>query len=172
MPPPCLPPPAPPATHARSPQPNTQTLPRPPASIPSCWVLARGSLAGRGSPGSRAGSQRCPLSQVGIQVSYEDLRSGKHRSICKAYATFVAQGPSGSKVSGPWLGWVWPSTTASWLSTHRRVGGPLPAPSVGCTAGCWALGPARGTLLQGGQGWLLSIGAHLRDSPCPRPLRR
>ncbi|XP_075280552.1 acyl-coenzyme A thioesterase 11 isoform X1 [Opisthocomus hoazin] len=36
--------------------------------------------------------------EVGIQVSYEDLRSGKHRSICKAYATFVAQGPSGSKV--------------------------------------------------------------------------
>uniref|UniRef100_A0A8D0FHV9 Acyl-CoA thioesterase 11 n=1 Tax=Strix occidentalis caurina TaxID=311401 RepID=A0A8D0FHV9_STROC len=36
--------------------------------------------------------------EVGIQVSYEDLCSGKHCSICKAYATFVAQGPSGSKV--------------------------------------------------------------------------
>lgn len=44
----------------------------------------------------------CP-SQVGIQVSYEDLCSGKHSSICKAYATFVAQGPSGCKVSGWWL---------------------------------------------------------------------
>uniref|UniRef100_A0A8D0KWY4 Acyl-coenzyme A thioesterase 11 n=1 Tax=Strix occidentalis caurina TaxID=311401 RepID=A0A8D0KWY4_STROC len=29
--------------------------------------------------------------EVGIQVSYEDLCSGKHCSICKAYATFVAQ---------------------------------------------------------------------------------
>lgn len=37
--------------------------------------------------------------QVGIQVSYEDLSSGKHCSICKAYATFVAQGPPGTKVS-------------------------------------------------------------------------
>lgn len=37
--------------------------------------------------------------QVGIQVSYEDLCSGKHCSICKAYATFVAQGPPGTKVS-------------------------------------------------------------------------
>ncbi|XP_030809674.1 acyl-coenzyme A thioesterase 11 isoform X3 [Camarhynchus parvulus] len=36
--------------------------------------------------------------EVGIQVSYEDLCSGKHCSICKAYATFVAQGPLGSKV--------------------------------------------------------------------------
>ncbi|NWV15383.1 ACO11 thioesterase, partial [Ptilonorhynchus violaceus] len=36
--------------------------------------------------------------EVGIQVSYEDLCSGKHCSICKAYATFVAQGSSGSKV--------------------------------------------------------------------------
>ncbi|NWZ57453.1 ACO11 thioesterase, partial [Haliaeetus albicilla] len=36
--------------------------------------------------------------EVGIQVSYEDLCSGKHCSICKAYATFVAQGPPGSKV--------------------------------------------------------------------------
>ncbi|XP_027505003.1 acyl-coenzyme A thioesterase 11 isoform X2 [Corapipo altera] len=36
--------------------------------------------------------------EVGIQVSYEDLCSGKHCSICKAYATFVAQSPSGSKV--------------------------------------------------------------------------
>ncbi|XP_056212424.1 acyl-coenzyme A thioesterase 11 isoform X1 [Falco biarmicus] len=36
--------------------------------------------------------------EVGIQVSYEDLCSGKHCSICKAYATFVACGPSGSKV--------------------------------------------------------------------------
>ncbi|NXL62592.1 ACO11 thioesterase, partial [Chordeiles acutipennis] len=36
--------------------------------------------------------------EVGIQVSYEDLCSGKHCSICKAFATFVAQGPSGSKV--------------------------------------------------------------------------
>uniref|UniRef100_A0A8C3U6S0 Acyl-CoA thioesterase 11 n=1 Tax=Catharus ustulatus TaxID=91951 RepID=A0A8C3U6S0_CATUS len=36
--------------------------------------------------------------EVGIQVSYEDLCSGKHCSICKAYATFVAQGPMGSKV--------------------------------------------------------------------------
>ncbi|KFO89124.1 Acyl-coenzyme A thioesterase 11, partial [Buceros rhinoceros silvestris] len=36
--------------------------------------------------------------EVGIQVSYEDLCSGKHCSICKAYATFVAQGASGSKV--------------------------------------------------------------------------
>ncbi|NXT78540.1 ACO11 thioesterase, partial [Zapornia atra] len=36
--------------------------------------------------------------EVGIQVSYEDLCSGKHCSICKAYASFVAQGPSGSKV--------------------------------------------------------------------------
>ncbi|NXI96315.1 ACO11 thioesterase, partial [Psophia crepitans] len=36
--------------------------------------------------------------EVGIQVSYEDLCSGKHCSICKAYATFVAQGPSGTKV--------------------------------------------------------------------------
>lgn len=32
-------------------------------------------------------------------MSYEDLCSGKHCSICKAYATFVAQGPLGSKVS-------------------------------------------------------------------------
>lgn len=38
-------------------------------------------------------------------MSYEDLCSGKHCSICKAYATFVAQGPSGSKVrGGRWLG--------------------------------------------------------------------
>ncbi|XP_063022228.1 acyl-coenzyme A thioesterase 11 isoform X2 [Melospiza melodia melodia] len=36
--------------------------------------------------------------EVGIQVNYEDLCSGKHCSICKAYATFVAQGPMGSKV--------------------------------------------------------------------------
>ncbi|XP_071898286.1 acyl-coenzyme A thioesterase 11 isoform X2 [Anas platyrhynchos] len=36
--------------------------------------------------------------EVGIQVSYEDLSSGKHCSICKAYATFVAQGPPGTKV--------------------------------------------------------------------------
>ncbi|XP_065698195.2 acyl-coenzyme A thioesterase 11 isoform X1 [Patagioenas fasciata] len=36
--------------------------------------------------------------EVGIQVSYEDLCSGKHSSICKAYATFVAQSPSGCKV--------------------------------------------------------------------------
>ncbi|NXG67484.1 ACO11 thioesterase, partial [Hemiprocne comata] len=36
--------------------------------------------------------------EVGIQVSYEDLCSGKHCSICKAFATFVAQGPSGTKV--------------------------------------------------------------------------
>uniref|UniRef100_A0A8B9VNF8 Acyl-coenzyme A thioesterase 11 n=1 Tax=Anas zonorhyncha TaxID=75864 RepID=A0A8B9VNF8_9AVES len=36
--------------------------------------------------------------EVGIQVSYEDLCSGKHCSICKAYATFVAQGPPGTKV--------------------------------------------------------------------------
>ncbi|XP_071421554.1 acyl-coenzyme A thioesterase 11 isoform X3 [Pithys albifrons albifrons] len=36
--------------------------------------------------------------EVGIQVSYEDLCSGKHCNICKAYATFVAQGPLGSKV--------------------------------------------------------------------------
>ncbi|XP_067996765.1 acyl-coenzyme A thioesterase 11 isoform X2 [Melanerpes formicivorus] len=36
--------------------------------------------------------------EVGIQVSYEDLCSGKHCSICKAYATFVAQDPSGGKV--------------------------------------------------------------------------
>ncbi|XP_010076251.1 PREDICTED: acyl-coenzyme A thioesterase 11 [Pterocles gutturalis] len=36
--------------------------------------------------------------EVGIQVSYEDLCSGKHHSICKAYATFVAQSPSGGKV--------------------------------------------------------------------------
>ncbi|XP_065511618.1 acyl-coenzyme A thioesterase 11 isoform X5 [Caloenas nicobarica] len=36
--------------------------------------------------------------EVGIQVSYEDLCSGKHCSICKAYATFVAQGPAGCKV--------------------------------------------------------------------------
>ncbi|NWX37633.1 ACO11 thioesterase, partial [Notiomystis cincta] len=36
--------------------------------------------------------------EVGIQVSYEDLCSGKQCSICKAYATFVAQSPSGSKV--------------------------------------------------------------------------
>ncbi|XP_021261210.1 acyl-coenzyme A thioesterase 11 isoform X1 [Numida meleagris] len=36
--------------------------------------------------------------EVGIQVSYEDLCSGKHCSICKAYATFVAQGSQGTKV--------------------------------------------------------------------------
>ncbi|NXE86159.1 ACO11 thioesterase, partial [Menura novaehollandiae] len=36
--------------------------------------------------------------EVGIQVSYEDLCSGKHSGICKAYATFVAQGPLSSKV--------------------------------------------------------------------------
>ncbi|NWX12687.1 ACO11 thioesterase, partial [Aegotheles bennettii] len=36
--------------------------------------------------------------EVGIQVSYEDLCSGKHCSICKAYATFVAQGSNGTKV--------------------------------------------------------------------------
>ncbi|XP_054240207.1 acyl-coenzyme A thioesterase 11 [Indicator indicator] len=36
--------------------------------------------------------------EVGIQVSYEDLCSGKHCSICKAYATFVAHHPSGGKV--------------------------------------------------------------------------
>ncbi|OXB82111.1 UNVERIFIED_CONTAM: hypothetical protein H355_008990 [Colinus virginianus] len=36
--------------------------------------------------------------EVGIQVSYEDLCSGKHCSICKAYATFVAQGSPGTKV--------------------------------------------------------------------------
>lgn len=35
-------------------------------------------------------------------MSYEDLCSGKHCSICKAYATFVAQGPLGSKVSAGW----------------------------------------------------------------------
>lgn len=38
-------------------------------------------------------------------MSYEDLCSGKHCSICKAYATFVAQGPSGSKVRGG--RWLW-----------------------------------------------------------------
>lgn len=78
-----------------------------PSFHPSCQPLPAGSgwgggySVGCGSPGSGAGSQGCcALSQVGIQVSYEDLCSGKHCSICKAYATFVAQGPSGSKVSG------------------------------------------------------------------------
>ncbi|XP_061307153.1 acyl-coenzyme A thioesterase 11 [Pezoporus flaviventris] len=37
--------------------------------------------------------------EVGIQVSYEDLCSGKHYSICKAYATFVAHSSSGNKVT-------------------------------------------------------------------------
>lgn len=76
-------------------------------------------------------------------MSYEDLCSGKHCSICKAYATFVAQGPLGSKVSSGWwlggthrgrkemasagLGWAQLSITAvsSWVSD----------PCVGCTVG-------------------------------------
>lgn len=76
-----------------------------------CSSFLAGSGQGCGSLGSRASSQGCcALSQVGIQVSYEDLCSGKHCSICKAYATFVAQGPLGSKVSsGCWLGGLLPS---------------------------------------------------------------
>lgn len=35
-------------------------------------------------------------------MSYEDLCSGKHYSICKAYATFVAHSSSGNKVRGGW----------------------------------------------------------------------
>ncbi|XP_062437949.1 acyl-coenzyme A thioesterase 11 isoform X2 [Rhea pennata] len=36
--------------------------------------------------------------EVGIQVSHEDLCSGRQWSVCKAYATFVAQGRAGGKV--------------------------------------------------------------------------
>ncbi|NXA31499.1 ACO11 thioesterase, partial [Eudromia elegans] len=37
--------------------------------------------------------------EVGIQVSHEELCSGRHWSMCKAFATFVAQGPApGAKV--------------------------------------------------------------------------
>ena len=95
-------------------------------------------------------------------MSYEDLCSGKHCSICKAYATFVAQGPSGSKVSSGrrlWglgrplcrgseemaslgrgeLGWarlsIMACAVASWLSAHDRVGDPL-SRACGCTVGC------------------------------------
>lgn len=67
-------------------------------------------MVGCGFLVSRASSQGCcVLFQVGIQVSYEDLCSGKHCSICKAYATFVAQGPLGSKVSS---GWWWGDSVA------------------------------------------------------------
>ncbi|KAL2301953.1 hypothetical protein Nmel_011354 [Mimus melanotis] len=80
--------------------PNPPTVP---SFNPMCSSFLAGSgqgwVVGCGSLGSRASSQGCcALSQVGIQVSYEDLCSGKHCSICKAYATFVAQGPLGSKV--------------------------------------------------------------------------
>ncbi|CAM5162666.1 unnamed protein product [Natator depressus] len=36
--------------------------------------------------------------EVGIQVSYEDLCSGKQWNVCKAYATFVAQGKATGKL--------------------------------------------------------------------------
>uniref|UniRef100_A0A8C4WBX3 Acyl-coenzyme A thioesterase 11 n=1 Tax=Gopherus evgoodei TaxID=1825980 RepID=A0A8C4WBX3_9SAUR len=36
--------------------------------------------------------------EVGIQVSYEDLCSGKQWNVCKAYATFVAQGKATGKM--------------------------------------------------------------------------
>uniref|UniRef100_A0A8D0H8K6 Acyl-coenzyme A thioesterase 11 n=1 Tax=Sphenodon punctatus TaxID=8508 RepID=A0A8D0H8K6_SPHPU len=36
--------------------------------------------------------------EVGVQVSYEDLCSGKHWNVCKAYATFVAQGKPTAKI--------------------------------------------------------------------------
>lgn len=61
-------------------------VPCPCARPPGAHPMAQGPLC------------RVPR-QVGIQVSYEDLSSGKHCSICKAYATFVAQGPPGTKVS-------------------------------------------------------------------------
>lgn len=84
-----------------------------PALIPLFIVCAssgQGCMVGCGFLVSRASSQGCcALFQVGIQVSYEDLCSGKHCSICKAYATFVAQGPLGSKVSS---GWWWGDSVA------------------------------------------------------------
>ncbi|XP_074859117.1 acyl-coenzyme A thioesterase 11 isoform X5 [Carettochelys insculpta] len=36
--------------------------------------------------------------EVGIQVSHEDLSTGKQWNVCKAYATFVAQGKATSKM--------------------------------------------------------------------------
>ncbi|XP_019356799.1 PREDICTED: acyl-coenzyme A thioesterase 11 isoform X2 [Gavialis gangeticus] len=36
--------------------------------------------------------------EVGIQVSYEDLCSGEQWNVCKAYATFVAQSTSNTKI--------------------------------------------------------------------------
>ncbi|KAL8178625.1 UNVERIFIED_CONTAM: Acyl-coenzyme A thioesterase 11 [Gekko kuhli] len=36
--------------------------------------------------------------EVGIQVSYEDLFNGKQWNVCKAYATFVAQGKPPAKI--------------------------------------------------------------------------
>lgn len=182
-PPRCRPPPLPlsPSLCARPCQPcapihrgqmsNTQILPRFPDLILLVGPLLL-RLVGCGCPGSRAGSQGCcTLSQVGIQVSYEDLCSGKHCSICKAYATFVAQGSSGSKVSGgrglrglggslcrgseemaslgrDGLGWAWLSITAcavaSWLSAHIWVGDPL-SREWGARWGAEALSPAQST---------------------------
>lgn len=83
-------------------------------------------------------------------MSYEDLCSGKHCSICKAYATFVAQGASGSKVSSSWqlqgLGWPLAFSGESWAGPGFRHGtccqsSQIPYPMyVGCTVGCRALG--------------------------------
>lgn len=87
-------------------------------------------------------------------MSYEDLCSGKHCSICKAYATFVAQGASGSKVSSSWqlqgLGWPLALSGESWAGPgfHHSMccqSSQIPYPAcVGCTVGCWALGPTLG----------------------------
>uniref|UniRef100_A0A8D2M799 Acyl-CoA thioesterase 11 n=1 Tax=Zonotrichia albicollis TaxID=44394 RepID=A0A8D2M799_ZONAL len=91
--------PCPPCCVPVAKSPNPPTIPSFNPMCPSFLAGSGSLMVGCGFLVSRASSQGCcALSQVGIQVSYEDLCSGKHCSICKAYATFVAQGPMGSKV--------------------------------------------------------------------------